>query len=57
MLTAWHLCRTRRCFYDLRKLLEESSAQVPPQLAHHEASRTKPGGLEKRRDQVVFAKT
>lgn len=45
-------------FFDLKKLLEESGASVPPQLAHHEAARIKPGGVDARprRDQVVYAK-
>ena len=43
-------------FFDLKKLLEESHATVPPQLAHHEAARTKPGAHERKRDQVVYAK-
>ena len=45
-------------FFDLKKLLEESGAQVPPQLAHHEAARIKPGSIESRarKDQVVYAK-
>lgn len=45
-------------FYDLKKLLEESGASVPSQLASHEAARTKPGGIDSRprRDQVVYAK-
>ena len=43
-------------FYDLKKLLEESNAQVPSQLAHHEAAKTKPAapGEQRRRDQIVF---
>ena len=43
-------------FFDLKRVLEESHAQVPPQLAHHEAARTKPGGTDRRRDQIVYAK-
>lgn len=45
-------------FFDLKKLLEESGAAVPPQLAHHEAARIKPGSVDARprRDQVVYAK-
>jgi ATP-dependent RNA helicase DDX23/PRP28 len=43
-------------FYDLKKLLEESGAPVPAQLAHHEAAKTKPGtvGDRPRREQVVY---
>ena len=43
-------------FYDLKKLLEESNATVPSQLAHHEAAKTKPAGPgeQRRRDQVVY---
>lgn len=45
-------------FFDLKKLLEESKAVVPPQLASHEAARIKPGGVgERRRDQTVYART
>ncbi|KAK9817009.1 hypothetical protein WJX72_008215 [[Myrmecia] bisecta] len=44
-------------FYDLKKLLEESGSAVPPQIAHHEAARVKPGSVEgRRRDQTVYAK-
>ncbi|EFJ40682.1 hypothetical protein VOLCADRAFT_77867 [Volvox carteri f. nagariensis] len=44
-------------FYDLKKLLEESKAAVPPELARHEASKLKPGSIEakSRKDQTVFA--
>jgi ATP-dependent RNA helicase DDX23/PRP28 len=43
-------------FYDLKKMLEESGAQVPGQLASHEASRNKPGavGDRPRREQTVY---
>ena len=43
-------------FYDLKKLLEESNAQVPSQLAHHEAAKNKPAapGEQRRRDQIVY---
>ena len=41
-------------FYDLKKYLEESKTPVPPQLAHHEAAKQKPGGQQ--RDRVQFAK-
>ena len=43
-------------FYDLKRMLEDSGASVPHQLASHEASKTKPGTvLEKsRRDTVVY---
>lgn len=44
-------------YFDLKKLLEESKAAVPPELAKHEASRTKPGSIEgKKRDAVQYAK-
>jgi ATP-dependent RNA helicase DDX23/PRP28 len=43
-------------FYDLKHLLEESKMPVPPQLANHEAAKQKPGGFERKRDSVVFAK-
>ncbi|KXZ50152.1 hypothetical protein GPECTOR_17g788 [Gonium pectorale] len=44
-------------FYDLKRLLEESKAAVPPELARHEASKLKPGSIEakSRKDQTVFA--
>eukprot|EP00884_Botryococcus_braunii_P016865 jgi/Botrbrau1/3862/Bobra.0183s0087.1 len=32
-------------FFDLKKMLEESGAHIPGQLAAHEASRNKPGAL------------
>ncbi len=35
-------------FYDLKKLLEESKAVVPPELARHEAAKQKPGDKGKR---------
>ena len=43
-------------FYDLKRLLEESGATVPSQLAYHEASKTKPGAIgdRPRREQVVY---
>ena len=43
-------------YYDLKRLLEESGASVPSQLAHHEAAKTKPGvvGERPRREQVVY---
>lgn len=44
-------------YYDLKKLLEESKAVVPPQLAHHEAAKVKPGQPgQQPRDKVVYAK-
>ena len=43
-------------FYDLKKFLEESKAAVPPQLASHEAAKTKPGTIGSGRPQVQFAK-
>ncbi|EIE24677.1 P-loop containing nucleoside triphosphate hydrolase protein [Coccomyxa subellipsoidea C-169] len=44
-------------FYDLKRLLEESGANVPSQLAHHEASKVKPGSVQDRprKDQVVYS--
>eukprot|EP00198_Chlamydomonas_reinhardtii_P003620 XP_001692956.1 pre-mRNA-splicing ATP-dependent RNA helicase [Chlamydomonas reinhardtii] len=44
-------------FFDLKKLLEDSKAAVPPELARHEASKVKPGTVEakSRKDQTVFA--
>lgn len=44
-------------FYDLKRLLEESKAPVPPELARHEAAKVKPGSIESksRKDQTVFA--
>ncbi len=44
-------------FYDLKRLLEESKAPVPPELARHEASKVKPGSIEakSRKEQTVFA--
>ena len=44
-------------YYDLKKLLEESKAMVPPELARHEASKNKPGSMEgKKRDAIQYAK-
>jgi ATP-dependent RNA helicase DDX23/PRP28 len=43
-------------YYDLKKFLEDSGAAVPPQLAHHEASRNKPGAEKSRRETTVFAR-
>ncbi len=40
----------------VRRFLEESRASVPPQLASHEASRTKPGTVDNRREKIQFAK-
>lgn len=42
-------------FFDLKKMLEESHAQVPRELASHEAAKAKPGDRPKR-DQTVYAK-
>eukprot|EP01025_Chloroclados_australasicus_P051999 TRINITY_DN6053_c0_g3_i1.p1 TRINITY_DN6053_c0_g3~~TRINITY_DN6053_c0_g3_i1.p1 ORF type:complete len:839 (-),score=131.55 TRINITY_DN6053_c0_g3_i1:229-2745(-) len=33
-------------FFELKKLLEECNAQVPPELARHEAAKVKPGSFE-----------
>jgi ATP-dependent RNA helicase DDX23/PRP28 len=51
-------CLTRQVYYDLKKLLEESNAPVPSQLAHHEAAKIKPGSIDARprREQTIFAK-
>jgi ATP-dependent RNA helicase DDX23/PRP28 len=43
-------------FYDLKKLLEDSKAVVPPELARHEAAKMKPGGPGAKRESVIFAK-
>lgn len=43
-------------FYDLKKLLEESKAAVPPELARSEAAKMKPGAVSQKRDSVVYAK-
>jgi ATP-dependent RNA helicase DDX23/PRP28 len=43
-------------FYDLKKLLEESKAPVPPELARSEAAKMKPGAVSQKRDSVVYAK-
>lgn len=42
-------------FFDLKKLLEESHAAVPRELAMHEAAKAKPGDRP-RREQTVYAK-
>ena len=46
-------------FYDLKRVLEDSDAHVPPQLAHHEAAKVKPGSIadRPRREQTVYAKS
>lgn len=49
-------CQDTEVFYDLKNLLEESKMPVPPQLANHEAAKQKPGGFDRKRDSVVFAK-
>jgi ATP-dependent RNA helicase DDX23/PRP28 len=43
-------------FYDLKKLLEESKAAVPPELARHEAAKQKPGAGMGKRDAVIYAR-
>ena len=43
-------------FYDLKKLLEDSKAAVPGELARSEAAKTKPGGVSQKRETVQFAK-
>ena len=44
-------------FYDLKRLLEDSNADIPPQLARHEAAKNKPGtvGDKPRREQITYA--
>ena len=49
-----HYLQDTEVYYDLKKLLEESGAPVPSQLAHHEAARTKPGTVV--RETTVYAK-
>lgn len=53
--------RVRVCagvFFDLKKLLEDCKAVVPPELARHEASKVKPGSMEakSRRETTVYAR-
>lgn len=43
-------------FYDLKRLLEESKATVPAELARSEAAKMKPGAISQKRDSVVYAK-
>jgi ATP-dependent RNA helicase DDX23/PRP28 len=43
-------------FYDLKKLLEESKAVVPPELARSEAAKMKPGSVSQKRDSIQYAK-
>ncbi|WIA22903.1 hypothetical protein OEZ86_009840 [Tetradesmus obliquus] len=43
-------------FYDLKRLLEESKAVVPPELARSEAAKQKPGGVSQKRDSIQYAK-
>ena len=45
-------------FFDLKTMLEETKAIVPPELARHEASKIKPGGFEttSRKDTILYAK-
>jgi ATP-dependent RNA helicase DDX23/PRP28 len=43
-------------FYDLKRLLEESKAAVPPELARSEAAKQKPGAISQKRDQIQYAK-
>lgn len=44
-------------FYDLKKQLEDCKAQVPNELARHEASKVKPGGYEQKpkRSEAIFS--
>jgi ATP-dependent RNA helicase DDX23/PRP28 len=41
-------------YYDLKKLLEECKASVPPELARHEASKNPPGAVTEKRKEVVY---
>jgi ATP-dependent RNA helicase DDX23/PRP28 len=43
-------------FYDLKKLLEESRATVPAELARSEAAKMKPGAISQKRDAIQYAK-
>ncbi|KAF5835198.1 P-loop containing nucleoside triphosphate hydrolase protein [Dunaliella salina] len=43
-------------FYDLNRLLIDCKAAVPPELARHEATKVKPGGLNQRKPDVQYAK-
>jgi ATP-dependent RNA helicase DDX23/PRP28 len=43
-------------FYDLKRLLEESKAVVPPELARSEAAKQKPGSVNQKRDSIQYAK-
>jgi ATP-dependent RNA helicase DDX23/PRP28 len=45
-------------YYDLKRLLEESKAAVPPELARHEASKNKPGSIEAmaRKPEIQYSK-
>lgn len=43
-------------FYDLKKILEESKAPVPPELARSEAAKHKPGTVSQKRDSIQYAK-
>ncbi|KAF6265401.1 pre-mRNA-splicing ATP-dependent RNA helicase [Scenedesmus sp. NREL 46B-D3] len=43
-------------FYDLKRLLEESKAVVPPELARSEAAKQKPGSVSQKRDSIQYAK-
>jgi ATP-dependent RNA helicase DDX23/PRP28 len=45
-------------FYDLKQMLIQNNSPVPPELAKHEASKFKPGGIPDRpprRNDTVFA--
>jgi hypothetical protein len=41
---------------ELKKLLEESKTPVPPELARHEAAKTKPGSIDGKREKIQYAK-
>ena len=58
-LLTFNAClQDQEVFYDLKKLLEDCKAPVPPELARHEASKVKPGSLEaqSRKPQTMYAK-
>lgn len=51
-----HPCVCVQVFYDLKRLLEESKAAVPPELARSEAAKMKPGSISQKRDSIQYAK-
>lgn len=44
-----------KTFFDLKKLLEDSKASIPYQLANHEAAKIKPGQFDSKKDTTLFA--